>query len=54
MSDQDEFVAEGQLLGEVGLALDGPTELSAIKVSYDDLDTVLFMFRIKWVFPGRR
>ena len=52
MSDQDEFVAEGQLLGEVGLALDGPTELSAITVSYDDLDAILFYTCQKMGFSG--
>lgn len=40
MSDQVEFVAQGQLLGEVGLALDGPTDIDAITVSLDDLDVV--------------
>ncbi|OGH20012.1 MAG: hypothetical protein A3D74_01315 [Candidatus Levybacteria bacterium RIFCSPHIGHO2_02_FULL_37_13] len=43
MSDQAEFVAQGQLLGEVGLAIDGPTDLSAVKVSYSDLDSILIM-----------
>lgn len=43
MSDQVEFVAQAQLLGEVGLAIDGPTDLSAIKVPYRDLDSVLVM-----------
>ena len=43
MSDQEEFVAQGQLLGEVGLAVDGPTPLEAIKVSYGDLDSILIM-----------
>ena len=52
MSSQEEFVAEGQLLGEVGLALDGPTDLSAIKVSYDDLDTVLFYVSDRVGFSG--
>lgn len=52
MSDQAEFVAEGQLLGEVGLALDGPTELDAIKVSYDDLDGMLFYTCQKMGFSG--
>lgn len=41
MSDQEEFVAQGQLLGEVGLALDGPTTLDSIQVPLDDLDTLL-------------
>jgi len=52
MSSQEEFVAEGQLLGEVGLALDGPTELSAITVPYDDLDTVLFYVSDRVGFSG--
>ncbi len=43
MPDQAEFVAQGQLLGEVGLAVDGPTDLSAIKVPYEDLDCLLLM-----------
>ena len=43
MPDQEEFVAQGQLLGEVGLAIDGPTDLSAVKVPYEDLDTMLIM-----------
>lgn len=40
---QVEFVAKAQSFGEVGLAIDGPTDLSAIKVSYSDLDSVLIM-----------
>jgi ribulose-phosphate 3-epimerase len=52
MSDQAEFVAEGQILGEVGLALDGPTELSAITVEYDDLDAILFYTCQKMGFSG--
>lgn len=43
MSDQAEFVAQGQLLGEVGLAIDGQTDLSAVKVPYEDLDSILIM-----------
>ena len=43
MSDQIEFVAQGQLLGEVGLAVDGPTSLEAVKVPLDDLDCLLIM-----------
>lgn len=41
MPSQEEFVAQGQLLGEVGLALDGPTDLSAINIPYGDLDSIL-------------
>lgn len=43
MSDQIEFVASGELLGAVGLALDLQTPLDAIKVSLDDLDQILLM-----------
>lgn len=43
MSDQAEFVAQAQLLGEGGLALDAPTELDSITVSLSDLDVLLFM-----------
>lgn len=46
MSDQVAFVAEAQLYGEVGLVIDGPTEISAIQVPYEDLD-VLFCMTIK-------
>jgi len=43
MPDQAEFVAKAQSLGEVGLAIDGPTYLSDIQVPYSDLDCVLVM-----------
>jgi len=43
MSDQVEFVAQGQLLGEVGLAIDLKTPLSDIKVPFEDLDSILLM-----------
>lgn len=52
MSDQAEFVAKGQLLAEVGLALDGPTELDQIGVPLDDLDVLLCM-AIESGFSGR-
>ena len=52
MSSQEEFVAEGQILGEVGLALDGPTDLNAITVPYDDLDVVHFYVSEKVGFAG--
>lgn len=53
MSDQAEFVAQGQLLGEVGLAIDGDTSLDAIGVPIDDLDCLLFM-SIKAGFSGQK
>jgi ribulose-phosphate 3-epimerase len=43
MNSQEEFVAQGQLLGEVGLALDLETSVSSIKVPLDDLDVILLM-----------
>lgn len=43
MPDQIEFVAQGQLLGEVGLALDGKTTLDKLSVPFDDLDLILLM-----------
>lgn len=52
MSDQEEFVAQGQLLGEVGLAIDGPTSLEQVKVPFDDLDSLLIM-TIKAGFSGQ-
>lgn len=52
MSDQEEFVAQGQILGEVGLAIDGPSSLDMIQVPFDDLDTILMM-TIKAGFSGQ-
>lgn len=52
MPDQVAFVAKAQSFGEVGLVLDGPTELDAIKVPYADLDTVLFYTSEKVGFSG--
>ncbi len=43
MSDQVEFVARGQELGGVGLALDIDTPVSNIRVSFEDLDRILLM-----------
>jgi len=43
MPDQVEFVAQGQLIGEVGLAIDLKTPLDAVKVPFEDLDNILLM-----------
>lgn len=43
VQEQQEFIAKAQKLGEVGLAIDGPTPLSMISVPYEDLDCVLVM-----------
>lgn len=53
MSSQEEFVAKAQSLGEVGLVVDGPSLLDAIKVPYEDLDCILFM-TIKAGFSGQK
>lgn len=43
MPDITAFVAEGELLGEVGLAIDAGTPLEKITVDLDDLDCLLVM-----------
>ncbi len=43
MSDQVEFVARGEELGEVGLAIDVDSSINEIKVPVDDLDRILLM-----------
>lgn len=52
MPDQEAFVAEAQLYGEVGLAVDGPTHLDSLKVNYDDLDVILFYTGEKAGYSG--
>ncbi len=44
MPDPIEFVAQGQLLGEVGIAVDGPTGLEVLdNINLNDLDCLLIM-----------
>jgi ribulose-phosphate 3-epimerase len=43
MKNIEEFVAEGQIFGEVGLALDFQTPISSINIPLDDLDCILLM-----------
>ena len=44
MPDPVEFVAQGQLLGAVGLAIDGPTDLTVLDhLNLNDLDCLLIM-----------
>lgn len=52
MPDQVEFVAKGEELGEVGLALDGKTPYEKVGVSLEDLDILLFM-TVDAGFSGR-
>lgn len=53
MSDQVEFVAQGQLLGEVGVYIDGPTALDELKVPLDDLDCIGIFTAKKAGFSGQ-
>ncbi|HSX08767.1 MAG TPA: hypothetical protein VLF93_01280 [Candidatus Saccharimonadales bacterium] len=53
MPSQEEFVAEAQMHGEVGLAVDGPTPLDMVKASYEDLDVILFYTGDKAGFSGK-
>jgi ribulose-phosphate 3-epimerase len=53
MPDQEAFVAEAQLYGEVVLALDKQSPVDALKVSLDDLDGVLVM-TIQAGFSGQQ
>lgn len=43
MPDPVDFVARGQILGEVGLAVDGQTDIERITIPFDDLDVILLM-----------
>jgi ribulose-phosphate 3-epimerase len=43
MQDIDEFIAEGQIFGEVGLALDIDTPVSVLSIPFDDIDVILVM-----------
>lgn len=52
MTSQREFISEAKKYGEAGLALDGPTHLSAIKLPYDELDSVLVYTSNKVGFSG--
>ncbi len=52
MPDQEEFVAQAQLLGEVGLGIDAETPIEAIKAPLDDLDGILVM-TVKAGFSGQ-
>lgn len=44
MKDPIEFIAQGQLLGEVGLAIDGPTPIDRLDdLNLEDLDEIIIM-----------
>lgn len=52
MPDIAAFIAEGQLYGEVGLAIDGPTTLESLQLPLGDLDMILFYTGDKVGFSG--
>ena len=42
MPDPIEFIAQGQIFGEIGLAIDGPTDTSILdEINLNDLDSIL-------------
>jgi ribulose-phosphate 3-epimerase len=53
MPDQEEFVAQAQLFGEVALAVDKQTPLDAVKVNLESLDALLIM-TIQAGFSGQK
>lgn len=53
MPDVPEFLAEGQLLGEVGLAIDKQTSFENLAINLDDLDVLLVM-TIQAGFSGQQ
>ncbi|HVT00767.1 MAG TPA: hypothetical protein VHE53_00865 [Patescibacteria group bacterium] len=52
MSSQNEFIKEAKRFGEVGLALDGPTHISSIKVPFEELDSLLIYTSDRVGFSG--
>jgi ribulose-phosphate 3-epimerase len=52
MTSQKEFVEHAKLYGGAGLALDGPTHISAIKVPFEQLNAVLIYTSNRVGFSG--
>jgi ribulose-phosphate 3-epimerase len=52
MDSQNEFLTEAKKWGEAGLALDGPTPVSAITASFDQIDSILIYTSTKVGFSG--
>lgn len=52
MSSQQEFVDQVNLYGKPALALDGPTHINAIKVPFEQLDSILIYTSHKVGFAG--
>ncbi len=43
MKDLDEFVAKGQIFGEIAVAIDSVTDIDLLNLPFDDLDSILLM-----------
>lgn len=52
MSSQEEFVGQAKKYGEAGLALDGPTHISQIKIPFEQLDAILVYTSNRVGFSG--
>lgn len=52
MSSQKEFIEQAKKFGEAGLALDGPTHISAIKISFETIDSILVYTSNRVGFSG--
>ncbi len=52
MSSQKEFIAEAKKYGEAGLALDGPTHISELKVPFESFDSMLIYTSNRVGFSG--
>lgn len=52
MSNQKKFIKQAKEYGEVGLALDGPTHVSSIKVPLEELDAILIYTSERVGFSG--
>ncbi|OGH15896.1 MAG: hypothetical protein A3C30_03650 [Candidatus Levybacteria bacterium RIFCSPHIGHO2_02_FULL_40_18] len=52
MSSQKDFIEQAKKYGEVGLALDGPTHINAIKIPFERLDSILVYTSSQVGFSG--
>lgn len=52
MSSQEDFIKEAKKYGEAGLALDGPTHINAIKVPFEQLDSIMIYTSNRVGFSG--
>jgi ribulose-phosphate 3-epimerase len=43
MENLEEFIALGQIFGEVGIALDCDSSVESLNIPFDDIDTILLM-----------